>query len=112
MKLLSKFTFQIIHKIFSKQYSKEFADITLNWSKIAGAKFHYRSCPKKITYIKNSRNAILHVNVYDSATNLELSFQQDIIIERIAIYLGYKSIHKLSIHLVPSQVYSSNDHKN
>ncbi|CAM80875.1 DUF721 domain-containing protein [Orientia tsutsugamushi] len=102
MQLISKTTFQIIRNILSSKYGKEYADIVLYWDKIVGPKLQGQSYPYKVIYPKNSNNCTLYVNVYDSVTNLELNFQREIITEKIAIYLGYKSIKKVVINLKPT----------
>jgi hypothetical protein len=40
---------------------------------------------------------ILHVSVDNSSVSMELAYQQELMIERIAIYLGYKGIHKIRL---------------
>ena len=38
---------------------------------------------------------ILMVEVNSSSTSVEIAFQQDVIIERLAVYMGYKAIDKI-----------------
>lgn len=35
------------------------------------------------------------VEVNSSSTSVEIAFQQDIVIERLAVYMGYKAIDKI-----------------
>ncbi|KJV56527.1 hypothetical protein OCHUTO_0435 [Orientia chuto str. Dubai] len=100
MQLLSQHTLRIIQSILSSKYGKEYADIVLHWNKIVGYKLGKQSCPQKMIYQKDSNNSMLYVNAYDSVTNLELNFQRKLIIEKIAIYLGYK-IMKIIINVKP-----------
>lgn len=90
---------KIIRKIFKSQHPL-LAELLLNWSKIVGPKIAQHSYPMKITTTFNAnkqRINLLHIAVTDSAVIVELSYQQDIILERIAIYLGYKAVHKCKI---------------
>jgi hypothetical protein len=89
---------KLVHNIFKKQHPI-LAEIIVNWQKIVGAKFHNKVTPLKITMSKQGGKKIniLHVSAEDSSTSMEMSYQQELIIERIAIYLGYKGIHKIRI---------------
>ena len=35
------------------------------------------------------------VEVSNAATSVEIAFQQEIIIERLSVYMGYKAINKI-----------------
>lgn len=98
MQLVSNYVNNIIRKIFNKK-DPLLAEIIINWSKIVGIKFSKTSSPFKISTSreKGIRINILHVEVHNSGLAMEMSFQQEIIIERITVYLGFKAIHKLSI---------------
>ncbi len=98
MKLLSNDLNTIIKKIFTKQHPL-LAEIIMNWGKIVGTKFSTKTTPWKISTIKQNGQLIniLHVQVENSSIELELSFQQQIIIERLSVYLGFKAIHSLKI---------------
>lgn len=71
----------------------------VNWSKIAGVKFAGSTYPlKTISYKENKQfRKLLVVNADNSSLGMELSFQQEILIERIAVYFGYKAIHKIQV---------------
>lgn len=105
MQLISNITYSIIYQLLAKKYGKEYATITLNWQKIAGSKFHLKSCPQKLVFSKNFSScgeATLYIRVYDPVISIELHFQRDILIERIAIYLGYTFIKNILISVSPS----------
>ncbi len=96
MKPLSHDINIIIKRIFDKQHPL-LGKIVVNWSKIVGPKFNIKANPLKISSIKKKGQLInvLHVQVENSSIDLEISFYQQIIIERISIYLGFKAIHSL-----------------
>jgi hypothetical protein len=98
MKLISQNINSIVRKILQKQHPL-FAEILLNWDKIVGVKFKGKTRPLKISISKEKgiNINILQVIADNPSVSLELSYQQDIIIERIAVYLGCKGIQKLRI---------------
>ncbi|RYE06056.1 MAG: DUF721 domain-containing protein [Rickettsiaceae bacterium] len=75
------------------------AEIMLSWPKIVGIRFSDSSTPLKISKSreKSLKINVLYVRVSNSVLSMEMSFQQDIIIERMAIYLGFKAIDKLKL---------------
>ncbi|WPY00764.1 DUF721 domain-containing protein [Candidatus Trichorickettsia mobilis] len=75
------------------------AEIMMNWTKIVGGDFSQKSSPFKIsTYReKGIKINVLYIKTDNAALSLEISFQQELIIERIAVYLGFKAIHKLRL---------------
>ena len=89
---------KIIRNIFSKN-DPILAEIIMNWTKIVGYNLSQKSNPFKIsTYReKDIKINVLYIRTDNAALSLEMSFQQEIIIERIAIYLGFKAIHKLRL---------------
>ena len=89
---------KLIHTIFRRQ-NPILAELVINWGKIVGVKFSSQSNPLKIT-ISTERGKqinILYVAVDSSSVSMELAYQQELMIERIAIYLGYKGIHKIRL---------------
>ena len=86
---------RIIYKIYKK--NPLLANIIINWQKIVGAKYMNNSFPLKINIVreKDKKLNILTVEVNSSSTSVEISFQQDVIIERLAVYIGYKAIDKI-----------------
>jgi len=87
---------KIIYKIY-KNKNPILAEIIVNWQKIVGVKYSQNTLPLKINTIrdKNRRINILMVEVSNAATSVEIAFQQEIIIERLAVYIGYKAINKI-----------------
>ncbi len=87
---------KIIYKIY-KNKNPILAEIIVNWQKIVGVKYSQNTLPLKINTIrdKNQRINILMVEVSNAAISVEIAFQQEIIIERLAVYMGYKAINKI-----------------
>jgi hypothetical protein len=89
---------KIIRKIFGRK-NPILAEIIINWGKIVGVKFSGKSVPLKITSAieKGQKINILYIEIANSALSMEMSYQQDVILERIAVYLGHKGIHKIRL---------------
>ncbi|MBP7190273.1 MAG: DUF721 domain-containing protein [Rickettsiaceae bacterium] len=89
---------RVLRPIFAR-HGKIFAELMVNWQKISGVDLGAKTSPYKITTAaeKGRKINILHVKVANSATGLEFTYQQDIIIERIAIYFGYKAVDKIIV---------------
>lgn len=87
---------KIIYKIYKKN-NPLLAGVMLHWAKIVGAQYGTQTMPLKITSArdKNQKINILHVISSNSSVALEIAFQQEIIIERLAVYMGYKAIQKI-----------------
>ena len=87
---------KIIYKIYKTKHPI-LGEIIINWSKIVGIKYSNNTAPLRISTIREKKKNIniLLVEVDNSSTSVEISFQQDIIIERIAVYMGYKAINKI-----------------
>lgn len=87
---------KLVRNIFKRQHPI-LAEIIINWSKIVGIKFSKNSMPLKIISSKEGgrKIKILYIISENSSISMQISYQQELIIERIAIYLGYKAIHKI-----------------
>lgn len=98
MILISEEINKIICKILKKQHPI-LAELLLNWGKIVGVKYSCTCSPLKITpsVEKSKKINILHIAADSDSIAVEISYQQELIIERIAIYLGYKAIEKLKV---------------
>lgn len=96
MQLIINSVNKIIYKIY-KNKNPLLAEIIINWQKIVGIKYMNNSFPLKINTIRQEKKNIniLTVEVNNSASSVEMTFQQDIIIERLAVYMGYKAIDKI-----------------
>lgn len=98
MKLIKDDVYKIIKYIFARQHPL-LPEIMINWSKIVGLKFSDKILPLKIIAETNKKQKIntLFVQAENHAIALEISFYQEIILERIAIYLGFKAIHQMRV---------------
>ncbi len=87
---------KLVQNVFRRQHPI-LAEIIVNWGKIVGVKFSQNSMPLKITSSKErgKKINILYISSENSSASMEIAYQQELIIERIAIYLGYKAIHKI-----------------
>lgn len=88
----------LLRKVIGKK-NKVLAEIIINWNKIVGAEISAHASPIKIYTIreKSQELNVLLIHTASSAIGLKLSYQQEIIIERIAIYFGHKAIHRIKI---------------
>jgi hypothetical protein len=100
MKPIAEEIDKVLRNVFAK-HSKIFAEIMINWPKIIGAQFGSATTPVKIAHTTNKgvKINILHVRADSAAVSMELTYHQAIILERIAVYFGYKAIDKLYIKL-------------
>jgi hypothetical protein len=89
---------KLIYSIYKRQ-NPILAELIVNWGKIVGVKYSTKSNPLKITTIREGGKQIniLQVVVDSSSISMEIAYQQELMIERIAIYLGYKGIHKIKL---------------
>jgi len=89
---------KLVHNIFKRQHPI-LAEIIVNWGRIVGVKFQEKAMPLKIITSKEGGKKIniLYISAENSSISMEISYQQELIIERIAIYLGYKGIHKIKM---------------
>ncbi|MEA0970677.1 DUF721 domain-containing protein [Candidatus Megaera venefica] len=89
---------KLIYSIYKRQ-NPILAELIVNWGKIVGVKYSTQSNPLKITTIREGGKQIniLQVVVDSSSISMEIAYQQELMIERIAIYLGYKGIHKIKL---------------
>ena len=100
MKPISENIDKVLRTVFSK-HSKAFAEIMINWPKVAGSKFGSSTAPVKIATIteKKVQIKVLYIKATDAETSLEFTYHQDIILERIAVYFGYRAVDKLRVVL-------------
>ena len=90
----------IVKGVFSKK-GISFAEIMMHWSNIVGNELAENISPVKVTMSKVGKKEIkiLHVLVPSASAGVEVSYKQDMIIERIAAFFGYKAIDKLKINI-------------
>ncbi len=73
-------------------------DIIKNWNKIVGEDIAQNSLPQKIDFKKDSReNGTLYLMTSSGAFALEISHRQNLIVEKINTYFGYKAINQIKI---------------
>ncbi|MBI2707158.1 MAG: DUF721 domain-containing protein [Proteobacteria bacterium] len=91
---LGLYTQKIVKPVFKARGLMEGRIIT-HWSQIVGEKFASLAIPEKITFPKGKRSeGTLHLSV-TSAGSLLLHFSQDLILEQINTFFGYKALIKL-----------------
>ena len=100
-KLLGDTISHILRQCVGKR-SKALAEIVINWSKIVGSEFARDTSPTGIFTAKEKGQPvnILYVTVNSSSVGLKLSYSQEMIIEKIAIYFGHKAVHKIKMKVV------------
>lgn len=92
----------ITKPIFAKRGFSQNKILT-EWHLIVGNELAKFSSPKKLTYPKNEKyGAVLHVEIYNSGKAMEFSYNTPIIIEKIAIYFGYKAVSQIKIVQKPA----------
>lgn len=97
---LSSHIDQLMRKVYQKQ-GKVFAEIMINWPKIVSLSLSSSCYPVKIrSYRQKDREIkILHVATNSSSASLALSYQEGVILEKIACYFGYRAIDKIKIQI-------------
>lgn len=98
MKLIGEEINKKIYNILKKK-NPILAELIIDWKKIVGEKFSKNSIPTKIIRSKESGKYIniLYINTENSSVAMEISYQKEIILERISVYMGYKSVDKIII---------------
>lgn len=91
-----------VHKIIYKIYEAKnpiLATLVVNWQQIIGFELAKFSTPVKLVsnFIDGKKINILYIAADNSSISLEMSYKQDVFIERIAVYFGYKAIHKIRL---------------
>ena len=91
----------VLKKLYISHGGKAFAEIMLHWQRIVGPELSAACWPTKIS----NQNSIklpttLYVEANSSSIATELSYNQMLIIEKIAVYLGHKAIDKVVVKVV------------
>lgn len=96
MKKIDLFVNQVLTNLYKKQ-GPIIPDLVINWSKIVGKELFSYTSPAKIRsqIYRGQKINILYVNVSNSSKALEVSYSENLIIERIAVFLGKKAIHRV-----------------
>jgi rare lipoprotein A len=101
---LGLYTQKIVKPVFKARGLMEGKIIT-HWHQIVGEKFARLSLAEKVTFPKGKKTeGTLHLNV-TSAGSLLLHYAQDLILEQVNTFFGYKALSKLHMShgLTPSQ---------
>ncbi len=100
MPLISTEIERIIGKI-AKLKNIPSTKIITDWKFIVGESLALKTLPWKLSYDKYDNNGSIHVYVKDSPTALEISYLEQLILEKIATYFGYRAICKLKMKQNP-----------
>ncbi|MBM3579595.1 MAG: DUF721 domain-containing protein [Alphaproteobacteria bacterium] len=76
-------------------------NLTKNWPEIVGKKYAKFCHPLSARFGKSDKSATLTIAVYNPAVGFFLESNSEIILERIAILYGFKSIAKIVIKQDP-----------
>ena len=91
---LGLFTQRLVKPVFKNRGLME-GKIVTHWAQIVGEKFAHMSFAEKITFPKGKRSeGTLHLNVTSSGALL-FQYAQDLILERVNTFFGYKALSKL-----------------
>ena len=101
MKPISENVDNLLKNILIKK-NPVLAAIILNWSNIIGKELSTNTNPFKITQSRenNCKINVLHIEVNNASLSMQISYQQEIILERISIYLGFRAINKIKLIVV------------
>jgi len=77
-------------------------NIMANWHDIVGGEIAEQTLPRDVKFSRDKKtDGTLHLEVYD-ASSLRIQHMEPIIIEKIAVYFGYKAISKIKIFQKPA----------
>lgn len=80
------------------------SNIIFDWEKIMGVQLGANSSPRRLSFARGSRTeGILYVDVYDSSLAMEMTYLEPLIIEKLAVYFGYKLVGKIKILQKPNK---------
>jgi hypothetical protein len=101
MKKIDMVVSQILTKLYKKQ-GNIMAELIVNWEKITGNRLSMDTRPMRIRsqLYKGKKIDILYISVTDSSKALEISYSENLILERIAIFLGKKTIQRVLTHII------------
>jgi hypothetical protein len=100
-KLLGESINKIVRKAIGGD-NKILGEMLINWHRIVGEEIAEATLPRSIFSAreKGRQINILYININNAAYGLKIAYQQEIIIEKIAIYFGYKAVHKIRTKIV------------
>lgn len=101
-KQLSSLVDSITRPVFERRGFLE-GRLIMDWAFIAGEKLALYTLPQRIVFPdkETKTNGVLHLQVSNSAIAMELSYMEPVLLEKIAVYLGYKAIGRIKAHLKP-----------
>ncbi|MBS0272253.1 MAG: DUF721 domain-containing protein [Proteobacteria bacterium] len=93
---IGQYTQKIVRPVFKVRGLMEGKIIT-HWTQIVGEKFAGLAIPEKIAFPKSKKSeGTLYLSVTSSGALL-LQYAQDLILEQINIFFGYKALSKLKM---------------
>ena len=104
MRVLSSYLDEAVRKILAKHHPI-FAELVISWCKIVGSDLGAKIHPCKfISAQELGREVkILYLQIENPLYSLELSLQQEVIIERISVYFGAQVVDRLRLIHHPKQ---------
>lgn len=101
MKPISDNVYSLLKNILIKK-NPILAAIIFNWSNIVGKELSTNTNPFKITQSRenNAKINVLHIEANNASLSMQVFYQQEIILERISIYLGFRAINKIKLIVV------------
>ena len=86
-------------RVILKRESEILREMIVGWHKIVSTEFAEDAYPARIYSIreKGDQINILVINVKNSSIGTMISYKSEMLIEKIAIYFGYKAINRINI---------------
>lgn len=103
MHQIGQYVNKLTKHLFKHKNPLEYQIFT-NWEMIIGKEFVNYTFPLKLTSNKYCKG-LLYIEVYSSSLATRLHYMEPIIIEKIAIYFGYKLVEKLKIIQKPLPIF-------
>ena len=79
-------------------------NLAKNWEQIVGEKYSKLCYAKAVSFDKSQKSARLTIAVHNAAVGFFLENNYEIILERIAVFYGYKAINKIIIKQEPKNI--------
>lgn len=79
-------------------------NLTKNWAEIVGKKYEKLCYAQSVKFAKAEKTATLTIAVYNPAVGFFLENNSEVIIERVAVLYGFKSIGKIIIKQDPKKI--------
>ena len=87
---------RVMEPVFKKHALAE-AQMILDWSKIIGSEMAGRCYPEKLTFPRGKREEGTLVMAVDSGSSLLVQHSQDLLMDWINTYFGYKAVSKIQL---------------